>query len=335
MALELDSRYPGRFNPGDADYPQGSFKNRTAPGALDGSYLEKDWANDKEGFFQRLLLAAGISPNGVVDTALVSQYYDALLQVISDQAAIPGELLASGIRGTYSNLSASAVGTNATVSFTADAICVKNAANEQIVLNAVSESCNLLTAGAGGLDAGSIAGNSWYAVYLIYNPTTLDLSTVASLNFTAPTTLPSGYTHWAFVTSVRTNAGATQLLPFTRDDDTLFYAPAAGTPLASDFPIVLNAGTATTATAVSLQLTVPPSAKEAILGLTVTGTTSTIGFVCRGATGAASGLLGQCINNGAGTQRFQIVAPRPYASGVHYALTSPGTASIYVMGYKE
>lgn len=334
MALELDSRYPGRFNPGDADYPQGSFKNRTAPGALDGSYLEKDWANDKEGFFQRLMLVAGISPNGVADTALSSQYYDALLQVISDEASIPGGLLGSGIRSAYSNLSASAPGTNATFSFSADAICVKNASNEQIVLNNVSESCNLLTSGAGGLDTGVIAGNTWYAGYIAFNPATLDSYAVASLNFTAPVLQP-GYTHYAFVTSARTNAGATQLLPFTRDDDTLFYAPGAGTPLASDFPIVLNAGTATTATAVSLQLTVPPSAKEAILGLTVTGTTSTIGFVYRGAAGTASGLLGQCINNGAGTQRFQIIAPRPYASGVHYALTSPGTASIYVMGYKE
>lgn len=87
MALELDSRYPGRFTPGDADYPQGSFKNRTAPGALDGSYLEKDWANDKEGFFQRLMLVAGISPNGSVDTAQASQYYNALLQIIADNAA--------------------------------------------------------------------------------------------------------------------------------------------------------------------------------------------------------------------------------------------------------
>jgi len=87
MALELDSRYPGRFNPGDADYPQGSFKNRTAPGALDGSYLEQDWANDKEGFFQRLMAQAGLTANGEVDTALASQYYDALLQVIADNAA--------------------------------------------------------------------------------------------------------------------------------------------------------------------------------------------------------------------------------------------------------
>lgn len=104
MALELDSRYPGRFNPGDANYPQGSFKNRTAPGALDGSYLEKDWANDKEGFFQRLLLQAGISPNGAVDTALSSQYYEALLRAIqtSPRGAVASIAAASNINLTTS-----------------------------------------------------------------------------------------------------------------------------------------------------------------------------------------------------------------------------------------
>jgi len=84
MALNLPNRYPGRFSAPTTDYPQGSFKNRTAPGALDGSYLEKDWANDKEGFFQSLIAAAGIVPNEIADKVGASQYYDALLAVIAD-----------------------------------------------------------------------------------------------------------------------------------------------------------------------------------------------------------------------------------------------------------
>ncbi|AVD86180.1 hypothetical protein [Pseudomonas sp. SWI44] len=87
MALKLNERYPSRFDNPSAGYPQGSFKNRTTPAAKDGSYLEKDWANDKEGFFQRLMLVAGIPANGSVDTALASQYYDALLQVIANNTA--------------------------------------------------------------------------------------------------------------------------------------------------------------------------------------------------------------------------------------------------------
>lgn len=89
MALTLPNRYPGRFNPPSAEYPQGSFKNRTAPGALDGSYLEQDWANDKEGFFQSLIAAAGLTPSDLPDEVGASQYYDALLDIIADQVSIP------------------------------------------------------------------------------------------------------------------------------------------------------------------------------------------------------------------------------------------------------
>ncbi|MFL1558565.1 hypothetical protein [Pseudomonas sp. O11] len=82
MALKLNERYPGRFNNPSAGYPQGSFKNRTTPTAKDGSYLEKDWANDKEGFFQSLLATAVIAANGSVDSVGSSQYFDALRSVI-------------------------------------------------------------------------------------------------------------------------------------------------------------------------------------------------------------------------------------------------------------
>lgn len=86
MAMKLYERYPGRFSPATSAYPQGAFKNRSAPGAKDGSYLEKDWANDKEGFFGSLLRAAGITPNGDPDTALASQYFDAMKSLGLQQA---------------------------------------------------------------------------------------------------------------------------------------------------------------------------------------------------------------------------------------------------------
>lgn len=78
MAIDRNTRYPGRFDAPTAARPQGAFKNRTAPGAKDGSYLERDWANDWDGFFGSLLRSAGLTPNGTPDTALASQYFDAL-----------------------------------------------------------------------------------------------------------------------------------------------------------------------------------------------------------------------------------------------------------------
>ena len=86
MSLKLNERYPGRFNNPSVGYPGGSFKNRTTPTAKDGSYLEKDWANDKEGFFQSLLSAAGITANGAVDAVGASQFFDALQALKQTQA---------------------------------------------------------------------------------------------------------------------------------------------------------------------------------------------------------------------------------------------------------
>lgn len=96
MALKLNERYPGRFNNPTSGYPQGSFKNRTTPTAKDGSHLEQDWANDKEGLFQSLLEAAGVEANGTVDAVGSSQYFDAMIQVIEDSTPQATEAVLGG-----------------------------------------------------------------------------------------------------------------------------------------------------------------------------------------------------------------------------------------------
>lgn len=106
MALKLNERYPGRFNNPTTSYPQGSFKNRTAPTAQDGSYLEQDWMNDIMGFLGRLITVSGVTLNGNVDTALSSQYYDAM-------SAIFAKLASPALTGVPTAPTA-AVGTNTT-----------------------------------------------------------------------------------------------------------------------------------------------------------------------------------------------------------------------------
>lgn len=83
MALNLPAKYPGRFNAPSADYPQGSFKNQTAPNSEDGSYMEQDWLNDWNGFFGAAMAEAGETPSGVVDTARNSQLYKAMKKSIA------------------------------------------------------------------------------------------------------------------------------------------------------------------------------------------------------------------------------------------------------------
>lgn len=96
MALKRNETYPGRFSNPTDDHPQGAFKNRTAPGAQDGSYLEQQWANDWDGFFGRLLTLAEISPNGNVDTASSSQYYDALKSLFLQRTDPFGDINSDG-----------------------------------------------------------------------------------------------------------------------------------------------------------------------------------------------------------------------------------------------
>ncbi|MGL5728717.1 MAG: gp53-like domain-containing protein [Plesiomonas sp.] len=88
MSLIYPNRYPGRWDPTSAQYPQGKFKNRSSPTAKDGSFCEMDWANDWAGFFGAILKNAGITPNGSVDTATASQLYDALIGGIVKPAGL-------------------------------------------------------------------------------------------------------------------------------------------------------------------------------------------------------------------------------------------------------
>ncbi len=88
MALKIFEKFSPRANPADADYPYGSIKNESVPGAKDGTPLDASWGNDMGGFTDALLDEAGIVPSGTPDTAIASQRLDAVKTVSSLQAAI-------------------------------------------------------------------------------------------------------------------------------------------------------------------------------------------------------------------------------------------------------
>jgi hypothetical protein len=74
---------------------------------------------------------------------------------------------------------------------------------------------------AGGLDTGSKAISTWYHVYLIQNPTTTAVDALFSLSPNAPT-LPSGYTSFRRLGSVRTD-GSGNIIAFTQLGDTYLW----------------------------------------------------------------------------------------------------------------
>lgn len=96
MAINPDTQYPGQVEAPDANYPYGGAKNETTPstptvpGSLDGTPFEAALLNDIFGFQQALLTEAAIVPSGNAETAIASQYLQAL-QTLFAQLAVVGE----------------------------------------------------------------------------------------------------------------------------------------------------------------------------------------------------------------------------------------------------
>lgn len=131
--------------------------------------------------------------------------------------------------------------------------------------------CNVSTSGpaANGRDqAGAFTAGSWIHLYYIWNGTTL--ATIASA--TAPTTgptLPSGYTHWAYVGAVRFNASSQ--IPRSR---------IRGNKVTYD--ALVSAGTGLTSTSeanVSLSTIIPPNALTADVHTDLVGNTDGSGNI--------------------------------------------------------
>ncbi len=76
----------GRITPPDANYPQGSSANESVAGARDGTPQFKDRSDDIFGLQQALLKSAGIIPTGNADTAILSQYMQAIIELASGRA---------------------------------------------------------------------------------------------------------------------------------------------------------------------------------------------------------------------------------------------------------
>lgn len=76
----------GRVTAASAEYPYGSSKDESSPGAGDGTPYFLARADDVFGFQQALLNAAGIVPSGNSDTAITSQYLQAVTELIMGRA---------------------------------------------------------------------------------------------------------------------------------------------------------------------------------------------------------------------------------------------------------
>ena len=163
------------------------------------------------------------------------------------------DLVGSSINTTMSVTSASA-----TATFTADQIVVGAAlTGTSYRLGSYSQSLNLGTTGAGGMDTGTATANSFVSIYAIYNPTTPATSIMATLASTSTSTvysgsnLPSGYTASALI-GIYPTASAGQLAVGYLRNRTV-YVPAINV-------ITASSTSQPSFTSVSLSSAVPPGA---------------------------------------------------------------------------
>lgn len=255
MALQRDTLYAGRFSTATTAHPQGAFKNRTTPTAQDGSYLEKDWLNDWDGFFGSLLSNAGLTPNGNVDAVGASQYYTALSILLSTN--FNRTLLTTPV-GTSRNLKCSVTAASVTATFTANELVVGTSlSGSKYHISSFSKSITLTTTGAGGMDTGSAPVSGYVAIYAIYNPTTqtsallgYNATSVVAPEVYSGSNLPVGYTASALISVLPTNSSS-QFKPIEQLDRAVSFVPVTA---------VSSTLTSLTTTQVSVSSIIPKNA---------------------------------------------------------------------------
>ena len=246
----------------------------------------------------------------------------------------------ASVQGAFKNLAASATGTSANVTVSADEIVVENSSNIYQTLRAVSLTIAGTSVGANALDTGTIAASTWYSVWVIWNGTTT--AGLLSLSATAPT-LPGGYTHKARIGWIRTDGTGNKFpLKFVQNGRKVQYSVAAGSNLTA-LPIMSSGaqGSITTPTwvAVATGNFIPSTAGE--IDVVLAGQYSS-GSAYQGIVAPNNGYGGitsstnpppLAINNlgaGSATGTATKMSMVPESSNI-YAALSPGSGTIEVL----
>jgi hypothetical protein len=225
---------------------------------------------------------------------------------------------------------------------TADFIEFRPPTGDNVVVSQTSTlTCNLSTAGpaANGRDqAGAFSPNSWVHLYVIGKVETNGTITRATtFSIVAPPTgptLPTGYTHWAYATTLRLNA-STQLQPVFVRGCWVYY---------KSFSVQVANGTSTTETASSTVNLVPPNALKVQIDSTVSvtagGSAGEAQFVIRVLSGsnfysgrAYSPVAGAIVNATGGSCIIPNVNQNLYWLLVHAGSVSASQGVLNILGY--
>jgi len=181
---------------------------------------------------------------------------------------------------------------------------------------------NFAVNGLNGLDVGAAANSTFYALYVIADPTGYNVSGVlASTSFTAPA-LPNGYGTFRLIGYWLTNGSAALISGYVSGISSA-RTHTYDTPLG-----VLSAGTATTATAVSLAASVPLIANTIVLldAIFIPGTAgNSVLFTAGGSVATAGATLGGSVAGIA--EQAQLIVISNAVAGVQTILYKNSAAS--------
>jgi len=210
-------------------------------------------------------------------------FADLLAAAAPGVACVPGAI-SLFVTNQFSALPSSQVG------MTASSAVLVNAAGTGVQLLGVSQEGSLLASGAGGLDVGAVAANTWYLVWLIYNPTTDTQAILFSLNWLMPA-LPSGYTFFARLGSCLTD-GSSNLYRFYQRGNRFQWSVTPGTNTTRMMLLTGTTGsvTAPTWTAFGLPWSVG-TASAVDLVLVNSGSSNCVGIVAPNASYGAAGTI--------------------------------------------
>lgn len=229
--------------------------------------------------------------------------------------------------------------TQATVLFTA-AILTTLTGGTTYAIAGTTLTADISTSGANGLDTGTEAINTWYAVYIIHNPATDTTASLLSLSATTPT-LPSGYTFFVRVGWLRNDASSNLYRSLQYGSIAQWVVgtnPTTARRIASG-----NSGSPTTPTWTAFPVAdyVPTTAVNIALTLRYSNINSTAAIAAPnanyGAIGSATNAppLGVLNASGGNLQQINISALLILESANVYYASSDNTAGLYVTGWVD
>lgn len=229
----------------------------------------------------------------------------------------------------FSVLTASSGGGVKTATFAGANATVADTAGNISPVGPFSLTGNVTVGGANGLDTGSVAAFTWYAVFVIYGANGLAL--LFSLSATAPT-LPTGFSMKARVGWIRTD-GSSNVVAFKQFGNRVQYVNTSG-----GLPSMASgaAGTYTTGVYVAVPVAAFVPSTAASISVNAVSSNSVVGIAPNNSYGAYQATTNPPpINVVVGSQQIGVIGELLLESTNLYWFSSTSAGTIFCLGWQD